>query len=184
MLGYLVKRVTICMAKARRKGSTFLRSGGSGPEKAVMSKFQLAEIALRRPPTRGHAAVEHGVEVGQQLLGEAPLVEADGLAAGGLAAEVGGAGLERPQGVRKASRRLLGEQQAGGLLGPRRVRRIRNPRPATRKRDDRLGGAAAAEGDDGGAAGLGLDGDDAEVLFAGEEQGPAAAEVVADHRVG
>src|SRR3954452_15773307 len=79
-----------------------------------------AAIALRRPAHRGRAAVEHGVEVGKQLLGEAPLVEADGLAAGGLAAEVGGAGLERPQGVRKASPRLLGEQQAGGLLGSRR----------------------------------------------------------------
>ncbi len=43
---------------------------------------------------------------------------------------------------------------------------------------------AASQSDHGGAAGQGLDGDDPEVLLAGEEQGSAASVMISDHVVG
>ena len=49
---------------------------------------------------------------------------------------------------------------------------------------NRLGRPPSAERDHGGLAGEGLDRHDPEVLLAGEEQGPAASVVVADHLVG
>src|SRR5262249_14039196 len=65
---------------------------------------------------------------------------------------------------------LLGKPHAGRRISAVQVR-------------DRFRRAALAVGDDGCAASVGLDGDDAEILFAGKDQGTAAAQVVANRFV-
>src|SRR5262249_50325981 len=79
------------------------------------------------------------------------------------------------QSARQASRRLLFEPDAG--------RRFADSVGMPQWHDG-LGRSAPAIGDHRRAAGIRFDGDDAEILLAGEQKRPAAAEMIAQNLVG
>ncbi len=115
--------------------------------------------------------MQNAIEIVKEFLSIAAGVEAQRLAACDGRREVGGLGLKAEKSVGEAIFRLLLEPEA------------RRSASATR-RNDRLRGAAAAEGDHRSTARHRFHGDDAEVLFTGEEQGAAAPQLIADDFVG
>src|SRR5207248_2336456 len=145
------------------------RRAGYAPQ-CTRRRGDCQKVALGGEPLDRWPAGQVGDEGGDGVVKPAR-VEVEGLPAGRGRREVAGAGLEPVERLGETVGTLVAEQEAG-RLGP------------AAGRDDRLGRAAAGEGDDRGAARLCLDRDDAEVLFAGEEQRPAAAEVIADRLVG
>src|SRR5438445_12881565 len=113
---------------------------------------------------------QNGSEVGKQLFFVAAVVEAEGLAACSARGKIDRTCLERLQTCRKTVGALLLEPQASRLA------------PASRRHHG-LRSASPAIGNHGRAASLGFDGNNPEVLLTRKEQGPAAAEAIADNRI-
>src|SRR5262249_50103564 len=132
--------------------------------------FNSAFIPSSSPAALGAVGLDHRLQVSEQLVREAPLIEALGLASRRPRRQQLGTLLESLDRLGQAIGRLFLKPNAGRLT-------------RVAERDHRFRGSAPAKGNHRRAAGLRLDRHDAEIFLAGKQQGPAAAQMIADHLV-